>query len=310
MITDLEKNGFDITMTGFEASEVDELFNNFYAKEATEDNFDEEAAHKDIDCYEINTKVAVKQKNGIMKAFFEKGIICADKLTAIVELNAESDEVAVPKFAEVRMRERDEQTRQPCVIAEEKGKADYCKQFDADNRALEARISGLEYENGNLIKENHNLKSKCESLTSAFDQDVTDDRRLISVSELSEFFDGEQYDLIVSALQLYNRNAEPKTRASELSDALLAKKPLKGDGEKLFSELLRLFTNSPEVNKSCESGLRELGFTMDRGKAGHNQLVYQNNSNYKFTATCSPGDRNAGSSRMKEIRRRLSIYKG
>ncbi len=48
LLSDLEASSFDVTMTGFEAAEVDELLNSFYAKEAVEDNFDEAKALEEI----------------------------------------------------------------------------------------------------------------------------------------------------------------------------------------------------------------------------------------------------------------------
>ena len=48
LLSDLEASSFDVTMTGFDAAEVDELLNEFYAKEAVEDNFDVDAAHEDV----------------------------------------------------------------------------------------------------------------------------------------------------------------------------------------------------------------------------------------------------------------------
>ena len=49
-------------MTGFDAAEVDELLNEFYAKEAVEDNFDVDAAHEDV-----KAKGAITKRGDIWK---------------------------------------------------------------------------------------------------------------------------------------------------------------------------------------------------------------------------------------------------
>lgn len=37
LLTDLDANAFDVSMTGFDAAEVDELMNRFYSREAVQD---------------------------------------------------------------------------------------------------------------------------------------------------------------------------------------------------------------------------------------------------------------------------------
>jgi len=49
LLTDLENGGFDLAMTGFDADEVDALFNAFYSKEAIEDDFDVHKEHAAIE---------------------------------------------------------------------------------------------------------------------------------------------------------------------------------------------------------------------------------------------------------------------
>lgn len=56
LLSDLEDSSFDVTVTGFDAAEVDELLNAFYSKEAVEDGFDEEQALKDVQAKGTVTK--------------------------------------------------------------------------------------------------------------------------------------------------------------------------------------------------------------------------------------------------------------
>lgn len=49
VMADLDASAFDVSLTGFDAEEVDALMNKFYSAEATEDNFDREKAAAEIE---------------------------------------------------------------------------------------------------------------------------------------------------------------------------------------------------------------------------------------------------------------------
>lgn len=60
LIADLDSNAFDVSVTGFEATEVDALMNKFYSKEAVPDQFDVDKAKE-----EIEAKGTITQKGDI-----------------------------------------------------------------------------------------------------------------------------------------------------------------------------------------------------------------------------------------------------
>lgn len=72
LLSDLEASSFDVCVTGFEASEVDELLNAFYSRDALQDNFDEEQALK-----EVKAKGAITKKGDIWK-LGEHLLLCGD----------------------------------------------------------------------------------------------------------------------------------------------------------------------------------------------------------------------------------------
>jgi DNA modification methylase len=76
LIADLDANSFDVSITGFDAAEVDELMNKFYSKEAVQDEFDVDNA-KD----EIEAKGAITQKGDIWLLGNHR-LMCGDSTNA------------------------------------------------------------------------------------------------------------------------------------------------------------------------------------------------------------------------------------
>jgi len=76
LLSDLEASSFDVTMTGFDAAEVDELLNAFYAKEAVEDNFDVDKSHA-----EVKAEGAVTKRGDIWQ-LGEHLLMCGDTTSA------------------------------------------------------------------------------------------------------------------------------------------------------------------------------------------------------------------------------------
>lgn len=76
LLSDLEANSFDVTMTGFDAAEVDELLNEFYSKEAVEDGFDIDKA---VD--EVKAKGAVTKRGDVWK-LGDHFLMCGDSTSA------------------------------------------------------------------------------------------------------------------------------------------------------------------------------------------------------------------------------------
>lgn len=72
LLADIEASSFDVTLTGFDAAEIDELLNEFYSKEAVEDEFDADKAHE-----EIKAKGAITQKGDIWQ-LGEHLLMCGD----------------------------------------------------------------------------------------------------------------------------------------------------------------------------------------------------------------------------------------
>jgi len=78
LLQGLDKADFDITLTGFDLAEVDALVDEFYSREAVEDNFDEEAAKAKIEAEGTITQLGDVWQLGQHK------LICGDATDATI----------------------------------------------------------------------------------------------------------------------------------------------------------------------------------------------------------------------------------
>lgn len=76
LLTDLDSSSFDVSVTGFDAAEVDELMNQFYSKEAVQDDFDIEKEHAEIKAKGASTKP------GDIWLLGKHRLMCGDSTTA------------------------------------------------------------------------------------------------------------------------------------------------------------------------------------------------------------------------------------
>jgi len=65
-MAELDAGAFDVSLTGFDASEIDELLNRWYSKEAIQDSFDIDKAHEEIVQREPVTKREISGFSGII----------------------------------------------------------------------------------------------------------------------------------------------------------------------------------------------------------------------------------------------------
>jgi len=72
LLTELDGSEFDVSLTGFDAAEIDELLNAFYSKEAVQDDFDVDEEHD-----KIKAKGAVTKPGDIWKLGVHR-LMCGD----------------------------------------------------------------------------------------------------------------------------------------------------------------------------------------------------------------------------------------
>lgn len=76
LLTDIDANSFDVTLTGFDLTEVDELLNEFYSSEAIEDDFDYEEAEEEVKTNKKEDKALVHE--GEIWQLGNHRLVCAD----------------------------------------------------------------------------------------------------------------------------------------------------------------------------------------------------------------------------------------
>ena len=72
LLSDLDGSAFDVTLTGFDAAEVDEMLNEFYSQAAVQDDFDVDEEHE-----KIKAKGAVTKTGDIWK-LGDHYLMCGD----------------------------------------------------------------------------------------------------------------------------------------------------------------------------------------------------------------------------------------
>lgn len=180
-------------------------------------------------------------------------------------------------------------------------------EFSDENETLENRLKKAKERISELMSENMQLKSKYETLQQTLEADNISNS-LLKKANISEFYDGEQHDLVVTILQkaLCSCGTE-ETRRNELLSALLKENSISGNGVETFEVVKRIFSNGEEMSPQNIAELKKIGFEVV-SESPHYKLVYKN-SKYWFTVSKTPSDKRGGKNLASDITRRLSVYK-
>lgn len=251
----------------------------------------------------FNGAVAIYCKNGKPKQFRKEDVYYGTSLEAMIVREVQGYATAqidqnAPTYNSLHTEFVKEQAKQNEAMLGE---------FSDDNKNLENKLKKAEDRISELTSENMQLKFKCETLQQILDADNTLNS-LLKKANISEFYEGEQHDLIVSIL----RNAlcscgTEETRRNELLTALLKENTIIGNGKETFEIVKRIFSNGEEMSSQNIAELKEIGFEIVR-ESPHYKLVYKN-SKYWFTVSKTPSDRRGGKNLASDIIKRLFVYK-
>ncbi|MCD7724574.1 MAG: hypothetical protein LUI12_03330 [Clostridiales bacterium] len=174
------------------------------------------------------------------------------------------------------------------------------------NDTLENQLQTAKQKISKLTEENRNLRIQIENLKSVLDSSDIHNK-LLTKAPTEEIFDGEQYDLVVTALNKALRSYNEDSRSKELLDAIIAANPLIGNG-KVIEERLRNILNGENLTERDFDEMKELGFDVV-SESNHYKLVFVKDKRYWFSVSKTPSDYRENKNLLSDILRALSIYK-
>ncbi len=180
---------------------------------------------------------------------------------------------------------------------EVKVKSELLDEFDAENGSLEEQLS--------------QAKRRIATLTArieVLEQGQTAEGGLLTMTDKNEFYDYEQYDLIMTILTNALQNYAEDTRAYELLKATIDDNPVKGYGKEIFERIKQIFSRGEGIKDKEFAELRELGFEVVSEK-NHYKIVFKGDEKYWFPISKTPSDGRSGKNLASDIIKRLSIYK-
>lgn len=189
------------------------------------------------------------------------------------------------------------------VIAEHEALLD---EYNAENLSLEEKLKEAETKISALILKNKILEDTVASLK--MNVSLSGEQSMLKKSDTSEFFEGEQHDAVLTALEIALRSIGEDTRLCEVITSILACNNKENHGIVIFNEVKKLFSNGQNLNRTEMSRLEDLGFAVV-GENTHKKLVFKGNEKYMFPLASTGSDnRRGGLNFAGEITRKLSVY--
>ena len=133
-------------------------------------------------------------------------------------------------------------------------------------------------------------------------------KKMLRSAPIDEFFNGEQYDLVVTILTRALRNTETDTRAYELLEGILAENEVQGEGRAVDEMLKRVLSKGENIKERDLLDLQSLGFEVI-SDSNHYRLIYKGNEKYVITLHKTPSDARSGKNLVSDILKTISIYR-
>ena len=182
---------------------------------------------------------------------------------------------------------------------EVKVKSELLDEFDAENESLEERLKKAQ-------QRIQTMQARIEMLEQG--QRSGEGGGLLNITDNKEFYDYEQYDLIMTILTNALQNYTSDTRAYELLSAIIENNPIKGYGKEIFERIKQIFARGEGIGNKEFAELKELGFEVVSEK-NHYKIVFQGDERYWFPISKTPSDARSGKNLASDIIKKISIYK-
>ena len=179
--------------------------------------------------------------------------------------------------------------------------------FD-ENETLEEKLKKAEARIAELVQENMALTAKNNSLQAAFEKSEAM-QLVIEPSNIPEFFEGEQHDLVVRILEKALANCGVKdTRQKELIADLLEHNPIIGNGKEMLEVVKAVCANGEDLSAKDLAELKRVGFEITSDNT-HYKLVYKGSKYWFSLAKTTSDKKRSGKNLTSDITKTLSIYK-
>lgn len=218
-------------------------------------------------------------------------------ITEVQRLMTAKVDAEAPTWKVLHSEKLQEETKEKTVLLDEA--------FN-ENESLEEQIKRARKKIAELEEENRNLRAKNEILEFAVARDRSDS--FLVKAPVPEFFDGEQYDLIVTLLNNALRNYNPESRAYELVEQLLNVNKEVGNGREVFSVVKEVLSAGRAPRESDLVKLRSVGFEVV-ADANHYKLKFTGSEKYWFSLSKTPSDIRSGKNLVSYITKTMSVYK-
>ena len=157
-----------------------------------------------------------------------------------------------------------------------------------------------------LTQKNMSLTAQKEALQNALREDIKG--RLIVSANIPEFFEGEQYDLIVTILTKALASYRENTRSYDLLKGILENNQLTGNGKQIDEVVKSVLFEGENPKERDFARLKEVGFDVVSDNM-HYKLVYRGDDRYTFSLSKTPSDRQrSGKNAASEIFGKISVY--
>ena len=175
-----------------------------------------------------------------------------------------------------------------------------------ENASLEEQLKQAKKKIAELANDNRRLNARSSSLEAALQ--ATESDGLLVKAPITEFFEGEQHDLLITLLLKALSNYAEDTRAYELVQKLLEVNAEKGNGRVIFDELKAVLSNGGAPRDSDFARLKAIGFDLV-SEQNHYKLVFKGNEKYWFPLFKTPSDYRGGKNLVSDITKHMSIYR-
>ena len=180
---------------------------------------------------------------------------------------------------------------------------DYINGYDS----LEDKLKAAKEKISALTGEVTTLRNKNDSLQAALNATGMEEGIIIK-SDVKEFFNGEQHDMLVTVLkEALDRSGGFDTRRYELIKSLLEQNEYIGNGRETLEVVKRVLSSGEAIGKREIQDLERVGFALIN-ESTHYKFVYRGNERYWFSVSKTPSDKRSGKNSASDIIKRLSVY--